>query len=343
MRAGLPVVCVAGTTARAFYPSQVVIYSFRARRTPVVGTMPMSNRQGVGCIIVTRNLTKRYGRARGIEQVNLRVPAGDIYGFIGPNGAGKSTLIRTLLGLIRPTKGKAEVLGLPVPGRTREALKRVGYMPSEAAYYPRMRARDVFLMSASLRGLNCERESSRLCDRFDLDQHRRVADLSFGNRKKVAIICALQHKPDLLILDEPTSGLDPLIQRTFWEVLHENNRQGTTIFLSSHVLSEVQQHCRNAAIIREGRLVADDTVENLGVNAPRRITLRGLDSLPETLAGAPGLLNVHTQPGSLVLSWQGEVRPLLLRLQDVPYTDLSIAEPELEDIFLHYYRGGDGA
>ena len=291
-------------------------------------------------IIVTQGLTKRYGRARGIEQVNLRVAAGDIFGFIGPNGAGKSTLIRTLLGLIRPSGGKAQVLGLPVPARSREALKRVGYMPSEAAYYPRMRARDVFKMSASLRRKNCEKESWVLCDRFELDPARRVADLSFGNRKKVAIICALQHNPELLILDEPTSGLDPLIQRTFWEVLHERNQQGTTIFLSSHVLSEVQHHCRHAAIIREGELVANDTVANLGASAPRRVTLRGVGTLPPELAQLAGLLAVHTQPDSLVLSWQGEVRTLLTHLQNVPFTDLVIAEPELEDIFLHYYQEG---
>lgn len=292
-------------------------------------------------IIVAQNLTKRYGRARGIQQVNLRVQQGDIFGFIGPNGAGKSTLIRTLLGLIRPSGGKAALLGLPVPRRSREALKRVGYMPSEAAYYPRMRARDVFRMSASLRGKNCEKESWVLCDRFSLDPGRRVSDLSYGNRKKVAIICALQHQPELLVLDEPTSGLDPVIQRVFWEVLHERNRQGATIFLSSHVLSEVQHHCRRAAIIREGRLVANDSVENLGVSAPRRVTLRGIDSLPPSLMGLPGLLDAQGQAGRLSISWQGDIRELLNRLEGVAYSDLTIADPELEDIFLHYYQGGE--
>lgn len=294
-------------------------------------------------MIVTHELTKRYGRARGIQQVNLRVPQGDIFGFIGPNGAGKSTFIRTLLGLIRPTSGRAEVLGLPVPRRSREALKRVGYMPSEAAYYPRMRAGEVFKMSARLRRMNCEKECWVLCDRFSLDPGRRVADLSFGNRKKVALICALQHKPDLLILDEPTSGLDPLIQRAFWDVLLERNRQGTTVFLSSHVLSEVQQHCRNAAIIREGRLVANDSVENLGRGAPRRVTLRGVDALPPKLLAEESLAQVQPQPGGLVLSWRGDIRTLLGHLQQVPYTDLAIAEPELEDIFLHFYEGGQEA
>ena len=292
--------------------------------------------------ILTQQLTKRYGRARGIEGIDLRVGQGDIFGFIGPNGAGKSTFIRTLLGVIRPSGGKAQLLGLPVPLRTREAIRFIGYMPSEAAYYPRMKARDVFRMSARLRRKDCERESWVLCDRFALDPNRPVADLSFGNRKKVSIICALQHKPQLLILDEPTSGLDPLIQRAFWEVLHERNAQGATVFLSSHVLSEVQHHCRHAAIIREGKLVANDTVENLARNAAKRITLRGVEDVPQALYDLPGVLEVQRHPGETALLFNGDMHALVGQLQDIPFSDLTIAEPELEEIFLHFYQRGEG-
>lgn len=290
--------------------------------------------------ILTESLTKRYGRARGITEVSLQVQQGDIFGFIGPNGAGKSTLIRTLLGLIRPSEGKAAVLGLPINTRRRDLLGRVGYMPSESSYYPRMKVKDVFRMSARLRRKDCERESWVLCDRFELDPSRQVADLSFGNKKKVAIVNALQHRPELLILDEPTSGLDPLIQRVFWDVLEERNRDGATIFLSSHVLSEVQHHCRHAAIIREGRLLVSDTVENLGRNAARRVTLRGLSELPEAARRLPGVMEVHEHENEVALLYNGDMHPLVEQLNGLPYSDLLIAEPELEEIFMHFYERG---
>lgn len=290
--------------------------------------------------ILTEKLTKRYGRARGISEVSLQVQQGDVFGFIGPNGAGKSTLIRTLLGLIRASAGSASVLGMSIHTRRRDLLKRVGYMPSEAAYYPRMRVKDVFRMSARLRRKDCERESWVLCDRFELDPNRQVSDLSFGNKKKVAIINALQHRPELLILDEPTSGLDPLIQRVFWDVMRERNREGATIFLSSHVLSEVQHHCRHAAIIREGRLLVSDTVENLGRNAARRVTLRGLSQLPEAARRLPGVIEVHEHDNEVTLLYNGDMHPLVDQLNSLQYSDLLIAEPELEEIFMHFYEKG---
>lgn len=289
-------------------------------------------------VIVTRQLTKRYGRARGIEQIDLSVRERDVFGFIGPNGAGKSTLIRTLLGLIKPSGGKAEVFALPIVSRQREILRRVGYLPSEISYYPRMRVRDVFKMSAKLRRKDCERESWVLCDRLSLDPNRRVADLSFGNKKKVAIICALQHRPELLILDEPTAGLDPLMQRAFWDVIKERNQQGATVFLSSHVLSEVQHHCRHAAIIREGRLVANDTVENLGKNAARRVSLRGVSELPEAVRQLPGILEVQQHPGEIAILYRGDLHPLVDLISPLPYSDLIVAEPEFEEIFMHFYE-----
>jgi len=289
--------------------------------------------------IVTRHLTKRYGRARGIEAVDLTVGRGDIFGFIGPNGAGKSTFIRTLLGLIKATSGTAEVLGRSLSHKT-EILRRVGYMPSELAYYPRMKVKDVFALSGRLRHQDCEKESWVLCDRLTLDPNRMVEDLSFGNRKKVAIICALQHKPELLILDEPTSGLDPLVQHAFWDVITERNRQGTTVFLSSHVLSEVQHHCQHAAIIREGRLVASDSVENLARSLARRVTLRGPEELPPEVEALDGVLEVQRHGRETTILFSGDLHALVAQLNMLPYTDLTIAEPELEEIFMHFYELG---
>ena len=292
---------------------------------------------GVEQAIITRRLTKRYGRARGIEAVDLSVDSGDIFGFIGPNGAGKSTLIRTLLGLIKASGGSAEVLGLPLARKT-EILRRVGYMPSELAYYARMKVKDVFALSGHLRHQDCEKESWVLCDRLALDPNRMVEDLSFGNKKKVAIVCALQHKPELLILDEPTSGLDPLVQHAFWDVVTQRNQQGTTVFLSSHVLSEVQHHCRHAAIIREGRLVANDSVENLARSLARRITLRGPEVLPPEVEALEGVLDVQRHGNETNILFSGDLHGLVAQLNQLPYTDLTIAEPELEEIFMHFYE-----
>ncbi len=286
-------------------------------------------------VISTDALTKRYGRARGIENVDLVVQKGDIFGFIGPNGAGKSTLIRTLLGLIRPSGGSAQVFGLDILKHKKEILRRIGYMPSEASYYPRMRVKDVLRLSAHLRRMDCSKEAQRLCDWFDLDMNRQVSALSFGNRKKVSIVAALQHNPTLLILDEPTSGLDPLIQRAFWDLVTQRNNEGTTIFLSSHVLSEVQHHCRHAAIIREGRIVVSDAVESLSRTTARRVTLRGVQELP---ALPPGVLETHHSQNEVGILYSGDMKALMNSLQEVPFTDITITEPELEEIFFHFYE-----
>ena len=178
--------------------------------------------------IKTENLTKYYGKSRGVLELNLSVEQGEVFGFIGPNGAGKSTTIRTLLGLVSPTKGSAQIFGMDTVKNKEAVLQKVGYLPSEAIFYPGMKVKDILKLSADLRKKNCAAESKSLCERLQLDRNRKVDELSFGNRKKVAIICALQHRPELLILDEPTGGLDPLMQREFFEIIRERNRQGTT-------------------------------------------------------------------------------------------------------------------
>ena len=286
--------------------------------------------------IKTVNLTKSYGKARGIIELNLSVEQGEFFGFIGPNGAGKSTTIRTLLGLIRPTGGSAEVLGRDIEKEKKKILQEVGYLPSEAVFYPGMKVRDILKLSADLRGKDCAAEAAKLCERLQLDPGRKAEELSFGNRKKVGIICALQHDPQLLILDEPTSGLDPLMQREFFAILRERNQAGTTIFLSSHVLSEIQRNCGRAAIIREGRVIACDSVEALSRTSARRVTVHG----KVNLEGLSGIRNLQEEDGGASFLYSGEMNRLIRKLAEADLTDLNVTEPDLEEIFLHYYAEG---
>lgn len=286
--------------------------------------------------IKTEGLTKFYGKARGIDNVSLKVEKGEFFGFIGPNGAGKSTTIRSLLGLIRPTSGSARVLGLDIAKNREKILARVGYMPSEAALYPGMRVSDVLKFSADLRGKDCSDAASGLCADLQLDMRRKIGELSFGNRKKVAIVCALQHNPELLILDEPTSGLDPLMQKAFFDILRERNHAGTTVFLSSHVLSEIQHNCTRAAIIREGRIIACDSVEELSKTSAKRIGVHGTVEL-DSLAG---VRDVQTSAGGVSFLYSGDMNALLAVLSGGGIRDLSISEPDLEEIFMHYYEDG---
>ena len=292
----------------------------------------MSNRA-----IHAENLTKYYGKARGIDKLNLSVEKGELFGFIGPNGAGKSTTIRTLLGLISPTSGTARVLDLDIVKDKKAILGRVGYLPSSAAFYGGMRVRDTLKLAADLRKKDCGARAAELCERLQLEKDRKIADLSFGNKKKVSIVCALQHDPELLILDEPTGGLDPLMQHEFFTILQERNRAGATVFLSSHILSEVQRYCTRAAVIREGTIVACDTVEMLGKTSARRVTLRG--GVPDSL-----LENVRDRTevdGVVSFLYSGDINALVRKLASVDVEDLTIAEPDLEEIFLHYYEKGD--
>lgn len=287
--------------------------------------------------IKTDSLTKYYGKARGILDMNLMVTQGDFFGFIGPNGAGKSTTIRTLLGLIAPSSGSAQILGMDITRQREAILDRVGYMPSEASFYHSMRVRDVIRFSADLRRRDCRAEADRLCERLELDVNKKIRELSLGNRKKVSIVCALQHMPDLCILDEPTSGLDPLMQREFYGILEERNREGTTIFVSSHILSEVQRYCRHAAVIREGRLLALDSTENLGHTDTKRVRLRGAGLTPEQLSDLFYIKDLQTDGDSISFLYGGNLKELLSTLAALPLTDVSITEPDLEEIFMHYY------
>ena len=288
--------------------------------------------------IMTDALTKYYGKARGIVGVNLSVEEGDFFGFIGPNGAGKSTTIRTLLGLIAPTGGSAEIFGKDIIKQRTGILADIGYLPSETMFYGGMRVKDVLRLSARLRKADCSEEAGKLCERLELDTSRKIDELSLGNRKKVGIVCALQHRPKLYILDEPTSGLDPLMQREFYCLLQERNEDGATVFLSSHVLSEVQRYCKHAAVIREGRLLACDSVEKLGHTGAKRVTLRGVTNVPEL----EHIRDVKTSADAVSFLYGGKADRLIKELSALPITDITIAEPDLEEVFMHYYAKEDG-
>lgn len=285
-------------------------------------------------VLKTTKLTKYYGKVRGIKELDLTVTHGEFFGFIGPNGAGKSTTIRTVLGLIAPTSGDAMIFGKDVTKEREAILQNIGYLPSEALFYQGMKVKDILRLSADLRKVDCSAESKRLCERLQLDTARKIDDLSFGNRKKVAIVCVLQHQPELLVLDEPTGGLDPLMQKEFFDILRERNREGTTIFLSSHVLSEIQRNCTRAAIIRDGRIIAQGSVDDLSKTSAKRITVHGSIHL-ENLSG---VRDRKAGEDGISFLYSGDMGSLLRTLASGQVDDLTVTEPDLEEIFLHYYE-----
>ena len=284
-------------------------------------------------VIETNGLTKFYGSARGIVDVSLSVKEGDLFGFIGPNGAGKSTLIRTLLGLISPTRGEGRIFGRDILKERTEILREVGYLPSDAAFYGGMRVGELLTFSAKLRGMDCTAEAKALCERLELDPTRKISQLSLGNRKKVGIVCALQHKPRLYILDEPTSGLDPLMQKEFYTILRERNEEGATVFLSSHILSEIGRYCRSAAVIREGRILISDSVERLGHTGVKKVTLRGIDTLPQI----PNARDMRIENDTVNFLYSGKATELTRELSGLEFEDVSICDPDLDEVFMHYY------
>lgn len=284
-------------------------------------------------IIETEALTKFYGSSRGIVDVSLSVEEGDLFGFIGPNGAGKSTLIRTLLGLISATSGSGCVLGKDITKERTEILREVGYLPAEAAFYNGMKVSELLDFSAKMRGADCTKEAERLCERLELDRSKKISQLSLGNRKKVGIVCALQHSPRLYILDEPTSGLDPLMQKEFYTILKERNDEGATVFLSSHVLSEIGRYCKSAAVIREGRILVSDSVKKLGHTGVKRVTLRGVSGAPDIKCAK----DMKVENDTVNFLYSGKATELTRELSALDFEDLTICDPDLDEVFMHYY------
>lgn len=280
--------------------------------------------------------TKYYGRSRGVIEIDLSVKKGEFFGFIGPNGAGKSTTIRSLVGLIGIDSGRGEIFGKEIGKGKPEILENIGYLPSETLFYPGMKVKDVIKLSATLHRKDCRAEANLLCERLMLDTAKKVQELSFGNRKKLGIVCALQHNPRLCILDEPTSGLDPLMQKEFFSILREKNEKGTTIFLSSHILSEIKNNCSRSAIIREGRIIACDSIENLSQTNTKHVTVKGRVDLSKL----QGVYDLQYSGDMMNFLFDGDIGELIALLSKTEISDLTISEPELETIFMNYYLDG---
>ena len=287
--------------------------------------------------IEINNLTKTYGKHRGVESVDLSVKEGEWFGFIGPNGAGKSTTIRTLLGLIKPTRGETKVNGMDSWLMKDKIMKDVGYLPSEAIFYPEMTVKETLDYALSFFGNKDGRRQKELCQRFQLDTKRKVGELSYGNRKKVGIVSALQHSPSLLILDEPTGGLDPLMQREFFNLLEEEHKNGKTIFMSSHILSEIEHHAQTAVFIRDGKIILKKEVSELSKTSRRKVSLRGsLD-----ISGLQGVKEVVENKDGISFLYSGDSKVLLDVLSKGDIKDFTVTEPDLEEVFLHYYKRED--
>ncbi len=291
----------------------------------------------MSAIIETKNLTKYYGKSRGILDVSLSVEEGEIYGFIGPNGAGKSTAIRTLLSLIYKTSGEAKIFGLDTSAHKVEILRDVGYLPSEVFYYDNMRAIDLFNYSASFYKKDCSKRIGELSKLLQVDPRQKIEDMSLGNKKKVGIIQGLLHAPRLIILDEPTSGLDPLMQRTFFDLIKEENKRGATVLFSSHILSEVQRICDRVAIIKEGRIVTVQKIGELKENAYKSVSFTVKDGDPSKEFALEGTQHVEITGRDVSFIYKGSVNMLLAEIARFPLANVNITEPPLEDIFMHYY------
>ncbi|WP_244835017.1 ABC transporter ATP-binding protein [Clostridium sp. BJN0001] len=288
-------------------------------------------------IIETKNLTKSYGKARGIIDLNLEVHKGEIFGFIGPNGAGKSTTIRTLLSIIYQTSGEAKIFGMDSIKDAVNIKKEIGYLPSEVNYYDDMKVRDILKYSAKFYNKDCTKRIKELSEFLELDLNKKIEDLSLGNKKKTAIIQAVLHEPKLLILDEPTSGLDPLMQSRFFEILKEENRKGTTIFFSSHILSEVQKMCSKVAIIKEGRILRVEEIEKLRKNKYKKIRIEFESEKDAEDFSFQGVLNKKVENRTVSFIYNGQIINIVNNLYEKKIDNLWIEEPSLEEIFMHYY------
>ena len=288
--------------------------------------------------IETKNLTKSYGKERGIIDVNLNVNEGEIFGFIGPNGAGKSTTIRTLLSLIYKDSGEANIFGMDCVKDRKKILAEVGYLPSEVFYYDNMKAIDLLKYSASFYKKDCSDRIKELSNALELDLNKKIEDMSLGNKKKVGIVQGLLHSPNLIILDEPTSGLDPLMQQTFFELILAENKRGATILFSSHILSEVQKICDRVAIIKEGKIIQTQKISELQQNSYKKVSfiLKKGTALGEFKMD--GATNVVVQGESISFVYRGDCNLLLSQIGSYSLLNVDISEPSLEEIFMHYYK-----
>jgi len=292
-------------------------------------------------VIEIKNLTKSYGKARGITDVSFNVEKGEIFGFIGPNGAGKSTTIRTILSLIYPTSGSATIFGKDCIEFGPDIRKEIGYLPSEIFYYDNMKVIDLLKYSASFYKKDCSKRITELAQIMDLDLNKKIDDLSFGNKKKVGIVQGLLHSPKLIILDEPTSGLDPLMQQKFFELLEEENKKGATILLSSHILSEVQRLCTRVAIIKEGKIIKLDKISTLQENNHKKFKIEMKLKIDENYFNFSGVTNLEIKGNIINFLFSGNINFIMKKISEIEIENLWIEEPDLEEIFMHYYEKED--
>ncbi|PGZ93268.1 ABC transporter ATP-binding protein [Bacillus sp. AFS029533] len=288
--------------------------------------------------IEINNLTKTYGNSRGITDISFNIEEGEIFGFIGPNSAGKSTTIRTLLSLIYPTSGNAKIFGKDCIQFAPEIKKDIGYLPSEVFYYDNMKVMDLLKYSASFYKKDCTKRIKELAEVMDLDLTKKIDDLSLGNKKKVGIVQGLLHEPKLIILDEPTSGLDPLMQQRFFDLLEEENKKGATILFSSHILSEVQRLCDRVAIIKEGKIVTVEKISTLQENNYKRFKVDIQNRLDPNYFNMPGVNNIEIKGKTISFIFKGNINKVLKKIAEIEIENLWIEEPDLEEIFLHYYE-----
>ena len=289
--------------------------------------------------IVLNELTKHYGKHRGINNLSFSVNQGEFFGFIGPNGAGKSTTIRTLMGLIRPTGGSASIFDLDCHSKASVIARDVGYLPSENSYYENMKVRELLQYTADLYGMDCKTKMKELADRLNLDLSRKIADLSLGNKKKVGIVSAIMTSPKLIIMDEPTSGVDPLIQQAFYDILKEENSRGATVFFSSHVLSEVQKLCDRVAILKEGQLIGIQSIKELRESGYKKVSLSAKEAIPRDFFDLSGIANYAetADKTSVSFMYNGNITAIIDKLHLLHLDDVLLEEPSLEEIFMHYY------
>jgi beta-exotoxin I transport system ATP-binding protein len=291
-------------------------------------------------IIETSGLRKQFGPTLAVSDLSLGVREGEVFGFLGPNGAGKTTTIRLLLGLIFPTAGRMRVLGLDPNTDGVAVHRRVGYLPGELALYEHLTGRQLLEFMAGLRGMTDLGYAMSVADRLGLDLGRRIHDLSKGNKQKVGLLQAFAHRPDLLILDEPTSGLDPLVQQEFGRLVRETVAEGRTVFLSSHVLAEVQDLADRAGIVREGRLVAVEDIDALSARAGTRVEVRFAGAAPQ-LGDLDGVRDTKVDGDLLTCIVDGDVDPLVKAVAAYHVVSFTSASADLEDVFLGYYVRGD--
>ncbi len=288
--------------------------------------------------IETEGLTKYYGKDRGIIDVNLKIKEGEIFGFIGPNGSGKTTTIRLFLSFLFPTSGSGKIFNYDIVNDGPVIKKIVGFVPTEVHYYENMTVKELTEYSARFYKISLDHRLTQLVDALNLDLARKIVDLSMGNKKKVAVLLSLIHQPRLLILDEPTSGLDPLIQNHLFNILNEQNKKGTTIFFSSHVLSDVEKFCHRVAFIKEGRIIIEDDIDSLKEKLLSRITFRVKEGTEEITLQTPGVISAEKNENGTSLLYHGDIPQLLKELSQLQIEKITITEPDLEDVFMNYYE-----